>query len=314
MLQQSLLTEQARPEAALLTDDSATILRFAMQALNAGMATALVTLVDIRGGSSRALGAHMAVREDGAYCGFVSGGCVESAAAYEALEAIACGKDRVVKYGEGSPYFDIVLPCGGGITLSIHPLRSVTPLLATLNALAQRKAAGMRYHPASQTLQSVLPARETGWHDDGFEVRYVPCARVIIYGRSVEADATANVARAAGYDVHVSSGAEPQDDAALMDANTAVILLYHDLDRELPVLNAALAAGPFYIGALGSQRTHARRTEALRERGWREEDIARIKAPIGIFPKARDAQSLALSILADVAATRQRLAEPQAAG
>ncbi|ELY2629580.1 XdhC family protein [Cronobacter sakazakii] len=304
MLQQPLLTEQARPEAAFLTDDSTAILRFAAQALRAGMAAALVTLVEIRGGSSRALGAQMAVRDDGAYCGFVSGGCVEAAAAFEALEAIACGEDRMVKYGEGSPYFDIVLPCGGGITLAIHPLREATPLLAVLNALSQRKAAGLRYHPSTQTLQSVLPVQKTGWRDDGFDVRYTPCTQVIIFGRSVEAEATATIAQAAGYDVLVNDGVNPQTDCAQIDADTAVIVLFHDLDRELPVLEAALSDAPFYIGALGSQRTHAARTLALRERGFSEQDIARIKAPIGIFPKARDAQSLALSILADIAAAR----------
>nr|WP_202631913.1 XdhC family protein [Cronobacter sakazakii] len=303
-MQQPLLTEQARPEAAFLTDDSTAILRFAAQALRAGMAAALVTLVEIRGGSSRALGAQMAVRDDGAYCGFVSGGCVEAAAAFEALEAIACGEDRMVKYGEGSPYFDIVLPCGGGITLAIHPLREATPLLAVLNALSQRKAAGLRYHPATQTLQSVLQVQKTGWRDDVFDVRYTPCSQVIIFGRSVEAEATATIARAAGYDVQVNDGVNPQTVCAQMDADTAVIVLFHDLDRELPVLEAALSDAPFYIGALGSQRTHAARTVALRERGFSEQDIARIKAPIGIFPKARDAQSLALSILADVAAAR----------
>ncbi|CCK06719.1 Hypothetical protein YagQ [Cronobacter sakazakii 696] len=260
--------------------------------------------MEIRGGSSRALGAQMAVRDDGAYCGFVSGGCVEAAAAFEALEAIACGKDRMVKYGEGSPYFDIVLPCGGGITLAIHPLREATPLLAVLNALSQRKAAGLRYHPSSQTLQSVLPVQKTGWRDDVFDVRYTPCTQVIIFGRSVEAETTATIARAAGYDVQVNDGVNPQTACAQMDADTAVIVLFHDLDRELPVLEAALSDAPFYIGALGSQRTHAARTVALRERGFSEQDIARIKAPIGIFPKARDAQSLALSILADVAAAR----------
>nr|WP_202625645.1 XdhC family protein [Cronobacter sakazakii] len=303
-MQQPLLTEQARPEAAFLTDDSTAILRFAAQALRAGMAAALVTLVEIRGGSSRALGAQMAVRDDGAYCGFVSGGCVEAAAAFEALEAIACGEDRMVKYGEGSPYFDIVLPCGGGITLAIHPLREATPLLAVLNALSQRKAAGLRYHPSTQTLQSVLPVQKTGWRDDVFDVRYTPCTQVIIFGRSVEAEATATIAQAAGYDVLMNDGVNPQTACAQMDADTAVIVLFHDLDRELPVLEAALSDAPFYIGALGSQRTHAARTVALRERGFSEQDIARIKAPIGIFPKARDAQSLALSILADVAAAR----------
>lgn len=319
MLQQSPLIEQTspaprNPQPAFLTDDSAEILRFAAEALNAGMAAALVTLVEIRGGSSRPLGAHMAVREDGLYCGFVSGGCVEAAAAFEAMEVIQSGEDRMVKYGEGSPYFDIVLPCGGGITLSMHKLRAVQPLLAVLNAMAQRQPAGLRYNPQSQTLQSVLSQRETGWRGADFAVSYRPCTRVIVYGRSVEAAVTANVARAAGYDVHTSDGFDPRTTFALMDADTAVILLYHDLNRELPVLQAALAARPFYIGALGSLRTHDVRMQRLAGLGWSEQEIARIKAPIGIFPKARDAHSLALSVLADVAAARLTHASNEDAG
>lgn len=89
----------ATPKQALLTDDRQRVLRFAAEALTAGMAAALVTLVEVRGGAARRPGAQMAVREDGAYCGFVSGGCVEAAAAYEALEALACGVDRKVKIG-----------------------------------------------------------------------------------------------------------------------------------------------------------------------------------------------------------------------
>ncbi|WP_024550396.1 XdhC family protein [Siccibacter turicensis] len=311
MLQQLPLTDPAvcpplTPEAAFLTDDSAAILRFAAEAFNAGRAVALVTLVEIRGGAARPLGAQMAVRDDGMYCGFVSGGCVESAAAHEALEVIASGTDRTVRYGEGSPWFDIVLPCGGGITLSIHKLRSAQPLQAVLEASSLRQAVSLRYCPASQTLTCVPPTHATGWYDAAFDVCYRPCTRVIVYGRSLEADATARVARAAGYDVHTSDSFNPRTSFALMDAHTAVILLYHDLNRELPVLQAALAANPFYIGALGSMRTHAARVTTLNELGWREEDIARINAPIGIFPKARDAHSLALSVLAEVAAARLR--------
>ncbi|VDZ73456.1 xanthine dehydrogenase accessory factor [Atlantibacter hermannii] len=104
-----------------------------------------MTLVAIRGGAARPLGAQMAVREDGLYCGFVSGGCVESAVAYEALEVMASGEDRTVMYGVGSPYFDIVLPCGGGITLTVHKLRTAQPLLEVLAQLEQRKPAVLRY-------------------------------------------------------------------------------------------------------------------------------------------------------------------------
>lgn len=299
----------ATPQRAFFTDDSMAVLRFASQALAAGMDAALIVLTEIRGGAARPLGAQMAVREDGLYCGFVSGGCVEAAAAWEALEAIKSGEDRTVIYGEGSPWFDIVLPCGGGITLSIHPLRSARPLLAVLAALEQRHSTTLRYFPHSQTLQIGTPEGETGWERDAFVMHYRPVTRVIIFGRSVEAEITAKLADAAGYDVHIDDGSRLRTISALIDAHTAVILLWHDLDRELPLLTAALAAAPFYIGALGSRRTHEKRVRALTERGFHPHEIARIKAPIGIFPQARDASSLALSVLADVAAARSRKPE-----
>ena len=59
------------------------------------------------------------------------------------------GRDREIRYGEGSPWFDIVLPCGGGITLTLHKLRSAQPLLAVLNRLEQRKPAGAALRSAS---------------------------------------------------------------------------------------------------------------------------------------------------------------------
>lgn len=288
------------PELAFATDDAEAILRFAVDALHGGIATVLVTLVEIRGGASRPLGAQMAVRADGRYCGYVSGGCVEAAVAHEALVALRCGEDRTVQYGAGSRWFDIVLPCGGGITLAVHLLRSAEPLQTVLNALGQRRAAGLRYRPASQTLEAMLLSAPTGWHGAAFNLCFLPRPRMVIAGGSLEADATARVAAAIGYDVQRCSDAS----TVIIDADTAVIMLFHDLHRELPLLEAALAAAPFYLGALGSQRTHRTRAESLATRGWQAADIARIKAPIGLFPKARDAGSLALSVLADVAAAR----------
>lgn len=301
-------TPAATPQRACLTDDNVAVLRFAAQALASGMAAALIVLTEIRGGTARPLGAQMAVREDGLYCGFVSGGCVEAAAAWEGLEAIKSAADRTVIYGEGSPWFDIVLPCGGGITLSIHPLRSARPLLAVLSALERRHTPALRYSPRTQRLDVDAPDEETGWQEEDFVIRYRPATRVIIFGRSVEAEMTAKLAETAGYDVHIDDGSRLRTLSGLIDAHTAVIFLWHDLDRELPLLSAALTAAPFYIGALGSRRTHEKRIRALTERGFHPDEIARIKAPIGIFPQARDASSLALSVLADVAAARgQRL-------
>lgn len=294
------LHPQIKPQQALQTDDSESILRFALEAMEADSAAVLVTLVEIRGGAARALGAQMVVREDGRYCGYVSGGCVEAAAAYEALQVIATGKDRFVRYGEGSPYLDIVLPCGGGITLAFHQLRDAQPLRNVLDLLAKRQPAALRYLPTFQRLASAACTEMTGWQEDAFITGYLPKTRVAVYGRSVEALATASIAQAAGYEV--LSGEDVQ--AQAVDPFTAVILLYHDLDRELPVLLAALRSAPFYIGALGSRRTHATRIKKLLSLGFSEDEIARIKAPIGIFAQARDARTLALSIVADVAAAR----------
>ena len=97
----------------------------------------------------------------------------------------------------------------------------------------------------------------------------------------------------------------PKDPNAIeIDRFTAVVLLHHDLDLEETVLERALTSPAFYIGALGSSRTHRRRTELLRVAGVSSENIDRIRAPIGLFGPTRDAASLALSVLADVAAAR----------
>lgn len=120
------------------------------------------------------------------------------------------GRDREIRYGEGSPWFDIVLPCGGGITLTLHKLRSAQPLLAVLNRLEQRKPAGLRYDPQAQSLVCLPTQTRTGWNLNGFEVGFRPCVRLMIYGRSLEAQATASLAAATGYDSHIFDLFRPQ--------------------------------------------------------------------------------------------------------
>jgi xanthine dehydrogenase accessory factor len=90
----------------------------------------------------------------------------------------------------------------------------------------------------------------------------------------------------------------------VVDPFSAVLLLHHDLEQELPVLEAALRTSCFYLGALGSRRTHQLRLNRLLRLGHDQPELERIKAPIGLFGPARDSASLALSILADVAASR----------
>ncbi|NEI35896.1 XdhC family protein [Rhizobium leguminosarum] len=292
------------PVRASLTDDPVELLRFAIDAHGLG-AAALATLVDIRGGTARALGAHMAVAADGRFCGYVSGGCVEAAVASEALLAMAQGRDRTVKFGDGSPFFDIVLPCGGGISVAIHVLKDVGALRHVLDRLERRQAAGLVYSPERQMLEPADPRPRACWLERDFVTVYRPRTRVVLSGQTIEAQAVARLADASGYDVIVWGQGEGCRVAAdIIDPFTAVVLLHHELDAEAAILETALRSPGFYIGALGSTRTHRRRAERLTALAFRRDDIARIKAPIGMFGPTRDATSLALSVLADIAAAR----------
>ncbi|PQA72423.1 XdhC family protein [Brucella oryzae] len=289
-----IVTELPDPHCALSTDRAGDILRFAHNALERGHGCALVTLVEIIGGASRALGAHMAIADNGSYCGYVSGGCVEGIVAREALMALAEGRDRELRLGRGSTYFDVALPCGGGIVLSIHIIREIEPIKAVLEANKMRKVSGLTYDPQAGLLTQTACPAETGWHSGIFSRNYRPDPRILLFGRGLESDTLEKVAAS----LDIDTVREPID--ILPDRDTAIVVLYHDLEKEFPVLRQALASEAFFIGCLGSRRTHALRCAALTEDGFSQEQIDRISAPIGLFGPARDARSLAVSILAEI--------------
>ncbi len=292
------------PKRALSSDDPVDILQFAATVFPQG-AVAIATLVEIRGGAARALGSHVVVAADGRFCGYVSGGCVEAAVAAEALLALEDGCDRTVMFGEGSPFIDIVLPCGGGITVAIHLLREITCIEHVLDRLAQRRSAGLCYSPKAQLLKAVDPIQTPVWRSDQFLTVYRPSTRMIISGQTIEAQTVARLAEASGYEVVLRAAGERAGRFDWeIDSYTAVVLLHHDLDQEEAILDVALKSPAFYIGALGSTRTHRSRIDRLKGHGFAESELSRIKAPIGVFGPTRDAASLALSVLADVAATR----------
>jgi xanthine dehydrogenase accessory factor len=103
------------------------------------------------------------------------------------------------------------------------------------------------------------------------------------------------------------------------DVRTAVVTLTHDPKLDDPALDRALKSPAFYIGALGSRRTHARRVARLKELGHTDEAIARIKGPVGLDLGAITAPEIAVSILAEFVAARRngalapKQAEKQAA-
>jgi xanthine dehydrogenase accessory factor len=153
----------------------------------------------------------------------------------------------------------------------------------------------------------------------------VPPVKVVAVGAVHISQAFAPMARGLEFDVTVidprTAFATPErfpdvpvvaewPDAALprigLDRYTAMLALTHDPKIDDPALEAALRAECFYIGALGSKKTHARRVERLGGLGFGEEAIARIHAPIGLDIGAVSPAEIALSILAEIVATLRR--------
>jgi xanthine dehydrogenase accessory factor len=151
-----------------------------------------------------------------------------------------------------------------------------------------------------------------------------PTVRLIIVGAVHIAQQLVPMARALGHDVVIvdprtafateerfadAEISRQWPDEALpkigLDARTAVIALTHDPKIDDPALIHALSSGAFYVGALGSRKTHAKRVERLRKAGVAEADIERIHAPIGLDIGAQGAAEIALSIMAEITAVQR---------
>ena len=85
-----------------------------------------------------------------------------------------------------------------------------------------------------------------------------------------------------------------------LDARTAVVLLTHDPKLDDPALELALQSEAFYIGALGSKRTHEKRRVRLREKGFSKDQIDRINGPVGLNIGAATPAEIATSIMAEM--------------
>jgi xanthine dehydrogenase accessory factor len=94
------------------------------------------------------------------------------------------------------------------------------------------------------------------------------------------------------------------------DARTAVVTLTHDPKLDDPALDRALKSPAFYIGALGSRRTHAARLRRLRELGHQDDALRRIRGPVGLNIEAVTAPEIALSIMAEIVGVRRGAALP----
>jgi xanthine dehydrogenase accessory factor len=159
---------------------------------------------------------------------------------------------------------------------------------------------------------------------------HVPPPRLVITGAVHISQALAPIARVVGYDVTI---VDPRTafasierfpdvkviaewpDTALpplgIDRYTAFVALTHDPKIDDPALTHALARECFYIGALGSKKTHARRVERLKQQGMGDDAIARIHAPIGLEIGAISPPEIAVAIMGEITARLRQVAEAE---
>ncbi|MGJ4887125.1 XdhC family protein [Bradyrhizobium sp. HKCCYLRH3099] len=188
------------------------------------------------------------------------------------------------------------------------------------------KAAAIARDPLSDELAKHLRMGKSGMVEAGgkrlFLNVYAPTAKLVIVGAVHISQALAPIAKSLGYDVTVvdprTAFASPErfpdvpliaewPDVALpplnVDHYTAFVALTHDPKIDDPALLHAFSRDCFYIGALGSRKTHAKRHDRLRAQGASDADIARIHAPIGLAIGAVSPSEIAVSIMAEITAT-----------
>ena len=252
----------------------------------------LCTIVGIEGSFSRQKGAQLAVRPDGSTVGDLADTCLERQLA---SDIGACNGRQVVRYGRGSSTIDFRLPCGGGLDILLDPAPDRAKIRKALESLRQRQPARIRYACDEYMLQRA----------------YHPSLKIVAMGEGPEIEAVASLCEAMAIEIEIVR----KDDLVLgrmpgtlsYDAWTACLLLFHDHEWELALLEQALASPAFYIGAMGGEMARADRHLALVARGLGEECVARLTSPVGLIPNCKSPRALALSAVSEIVAGYEQL-------
>ncbi len=209
--------------------------------------------------------------------------------------------------------------------------RRAAILVTVIEGDAQRLVtrAGIEADPLKGVLRKRLHSGKSGMEEtpEGrvFLTVHVPPPRMVITGAVHISQALVPIARIAGYDVTIidprTAFATPErfPDVSLfaewpetvlpklsIDHYTAFVALTHDPKIDDYALVQALTSGCFYVGALGSTKTHARRVERLRAQGVSDAAIARIHAPIGLDIGAVSPAEIAVAVMAEITAALRR--------
>ncbi len=312
----------------------------ALEWIEAGHEVCLATVVSTWGSSPRPVGSHLLIRDDNLFEGSVSGGCIEGEVVTEALAIIRNESCKILEFGvTDTDAWEVGLACGGQVRVFIQKISSdfqnVLMDLQEARRLKQSVALLLNLETGAATLhkrgEGALDALDIHFSKDQSGISNVEVngeifvrvfntpLRLFIVGAVHIAQVLSKMAAEAGYEVVIIDprdtwGAQDRFNGVtidrhwpstalekyLPDSRTAVVTLCHDPKLDDPALIVALKSEAFYIGALGSRKTHAKRLERLTKEGFCTGEIGRIKAPVGLDIGARTPAEIALSIMAEI--------------
>jgi xanthine dehydrogenase accessory factor len=277
----------------------------------AGEDVALATVIATRRSAPRPLGSKLAVTRSGRMFGSVSGGCVEADVAERCKAVLDGERSGVVSYGIADEQaWTVGLPCGGEIDVFLEPFagppareRGASYVVVDGTGLGERWATGER----TRTELREEEGRRV------FVEAIGPPPRLVAVGAGDIAEALCALARPLGWRTVVvdpraglaTRERVPSADELVLawpdeidiDAGTALVSLVHEERLDLPALRRGVEGGAFYVGALGSKRTQAKRREQLGA-------VAdRVRGPVGLDLGGETPAEIALEIIAEVLAT-----------
>jgi len=279
---------------------------------------AIATLVAVDGSAPRDVGAQMLITGDDDW-GFLSGGCIEADVARHGREAMVAGTPRLLRYGEGSPWIDIKLACGSGITVLVEPVAAEEAAIARLiEGYTARHPVLWSSDGAERSARTSDESHTDSWDGMRYTKLFTPPLRLVLIGEDGAALTSAALALEMGWEVALIAPGGPDtapfpgiayhraDPASALaaigvDRWTAVAVLSHDREDDERGLAAALSSAAFYVGAIGARARLDQRLARLRGHGVSEAQIARLRAPIGLYGFGKAPREVALSLVAEVA-------------
>src|SRR5688572_4025284 len=303
----------------------------------AGKRALLATVVRTWGSSPRPIGSIMALCDDGAVVGSVSGGCIEDDLIYRytgAAHVIPTGAPVFTKYGvTADEAHRFGLPCGGTLEL----LLEFDPELSTLDQLVRALEQGRLMRRTVRLADGVATLAEatspSALSVDANELVNVfgPEYRMLLIGAGQLTEYLATMALFSGFAVTVCDPREeyrgtwsvpgvavladmPDDvvTAFKPDRRSCVVALTHDPKLDDLALLEALKSEAFYVGAIGSRRNNeARRQRMIEHFGETEDSLARLRGPIGIYIGSKTPPEIAVSVMAEILAVKNGVMLPR---